>query len=110
MEFRRVLFRSLPLFAESKIEARHDPRRSALEKMDSSRARRDLRDELDGAGARAHDRDVLAFQLHAVIPGCGMKRGALETFEALEIRIARHVQGAHSGEQHARMGTSSILR
>src|SRR6266403_2705119 len=107
---RDALEAALPLFAESKIEARHDPRRSALEKMDSSRARRDLRDELDGAGARAHDRDVLAFQLHAVIPGCGMKRGALETVEALEIRVARHVQGAHSGDQHARLDTRSILR
>src|SRR5882724_5157075 len=59
---------AFPLFAEGEIEPRYDPRRSALEKMEFPNARRDLRNKLDGAGARANDRDVLAVHVDTVVP------------------------------------------
>src|SRR4029077_19923616 len=97
-----------PFFADGKIEARDDPRRRALKKRKLADAGRDLRDELDGAGAGADNGDVFAVQVHFVIPGGGMKRRALETVEALEIRITRDVQGAHAGNQHARTEAQSV--
>ena len=53
---------------EGKIEARDNPRGSALKKVELADARGDLRNELDGAGASANDGDVFPAKVHAVIP------------------------------------------
>src|SRR5712692_3946611 len=37
-----------------------------------------------------------------------MKRGTFESVEALEFRIARHVQGAHTGNKHAGANAYSV--
>src|SRR5713101_4578321 len=39
-----------------------------------------------------------------------MKRGAFETLDARELRITRHVQGAHPGDQHAGANAHSVAR
>src|SRR6266446_2496265 len=74
---------ALPFLTEGEIEARHNPRRRALEEMELADAWRDLRHELDRAGTGADNGDILAIQVHAVIPRRGMKRGTFETVKAL---------------------------
>ncbi len=58
----------LPLLGDGKVQARNDPGRRALEKIEFADAGRDLRDELDCACAGADHGDVFAVQVHAVIP------------------------------------------
>src|SRR5260370_5172921 len=88
----------LPLLGDGKVQARNDPGRRALEKTELADAGRDLRDELDGACARADDGDVLAVQVHAVIPRRRMKRGTGKAHEAGQLRVVRDVQRAHPGD------------
>ncbi len=57
-----------PLFFNRKIHARDDPGRSALEKKKLASARSNLRNELNGARAGAHDGYVLAGEIDLVIP------------------------------------------
>src|SRR6266852_219859 len=92
---------ALPVLTEGKIEPRHDPSRRALEKMELPGAWRALRDDLDGAGAGANDGDIFSGEVHAVIPGGGMKLGSRKALEARQFRVARDVQRAHAGDKHA---------
>src|SRR5579864_4197305 len=73
----------LPFLRNREIDARNDPRRSALEKKELSRTRSDLRNKLDGACSGAHHGDVLAFQIHIVVPIRGMKLWTGKTVDAL---------------------------
>src|SRR6266849_1896759 len=43
-----------------------------------------------------------------VIPSGGMKRRTFEAVDALDIRIARNVQSAHSGDKHAGAHAHSV--
>src|SRR5204863_9131645 len=58
----------LPFFGDGEVDPRNDPGRRALKKIELANAGRDLRDELDGAGAGPDDSDVFAFQIHAIVP------------------------------------------
>ena len=82
---------ALPFVGDGKIEARDDPRWRALEQIEFSNTRRDLRNELDGVSTGTDNGNVLAVQVHAVIPGRGMKCRAGKAFGAVQLRIARDV-------------------
>src|SRR5260370_19979733 len=98
----------LPLLADRKVQARNDPGRRALEKIEFSNAGRDLRNELDGACAGADDGDVFAIEGYTVIPRRRMKRGTGKAHQAGQFRIARNVQRAHAGDKDARANAHSV--
>src|SRR5205814_6574831 len=58
----------LPFFGKGEVHPRNDPGRRALEKIELADAGRDLRDELDRAGAGPDDGDVFPVQIHAIVP------------------------------------------
>ena len=64
------------------IQARQNPRRGTLKQVELADARLDLRDELDGGGARADDRDALAVEAVAVVPARRVKDGSLKSVAA----------------------------
>src|SRR5260370_15854275 len=98
----------LPLLGDRKVQARNDPGRRALEKIEFSNAGRDLRNELDGACAGADDGDVFAIEGYTVIPRRRMKRGTGKAHQAGQFRIARNVQRAHAGDKDARANAHSV--
>ena len=69
--------------------------------------RRDLRHELEGAGAGADHRDALALQVDVVAPARGVERRALEVVEAGDVGQARLVELA-DGADH-RIGAQRLL-
>src|SRR5260370_20772710 len=98
----------LPSLRDGKVEARHNPGRRALKEIELAGAGSDLRDELDSACAGANNGDIFSGEIYVVIPSCGMKGRTFETVDALDIRIARNVQSAHSGDKHPGAHTHSV--
>ncbi len=79
----------------------HDPRGRALEQVQVRHLRRDLRHELDGAGASADHRHALARQRVVMVPVLRVKRLAAKTRQARDIGIRWPAQAAHARHQHA---------
>src|SRR5258708_1825911 len=98
----------LPFLGDGKVQARHNPGRRALKEIEFADAGSDLRDELDGACAGTNNGDISSGEIYVVIPSCGMKRRTFEAVDALDIRIARNVQSAHSGDKHAGAHAHSV--
>ncbi len=88
--------------ADRAVGLPRDPRRRALVDVEVRGHRRDLRHELDRAGAGADDRDPLAGQVVFVVPVRGVEGRALEPVEARQVGIARLVQRPHAGGDHLR--------
>ena len=70
----------------------------ALEDGDGLGGVHDLRHELRRAAARAQHADAQALGVEALIPFGGMKAGALEAFDPLEIGLHRRVEEAAGGD------------
>ncbi len=98
---------ALPV-GELGVVARHDPRRRPLEDAERPDLRLDLRDELDRGGARPDDRDLLAGQVHAMVPACRVERGPLEGVEAPQARDRRLAERARG--RHDDVGRDEALR
>src|SRR5260370_12530264 len=90
----------LPSLRDGKVQARHNPGRRALKEIELAGAGSDLRDELDSACAGANNGAIFSGEINVVIPSSGMKPQSFETVAALDIRIPRHVQRAHSADKH----------
>ena len=91
-----------PFLRDAKVEARNDPGRRALKNIKLADARRDVRNELNGARAGADDPDRFTTQVHVGAPRCGMKRRPGETLDARDFRVVRNMERAHAGNQDTR--------
>ncbi len=84
----------LPSLADGRIDARHDPRRRALEQMELAHPRLDRGYDLDGGRAGADHADTLAREIVLVVPGCGMEHRALEALDAGNVGHRRSAEPA----------------
>src|SRR5262249_7058731 len=97
-----------PPLGNLKVGLGDDPGRSALEKIKLVCLCRNLRDELDRAGASADYRNALALQRDAGIPGSRVKCWPGEVFHSGNIGVLGHMQPAHSRDQNLRLNVLAV--
>ena len=90
------------------IALRHHPGRGALIQRELRHQRRDLRHELDRAGAGADDRDALVLEIEPVVPAGGVEALAPERLQAGDARDQRQMQGADREHHHRRREAPSV--